>query len=683
VRPRVRGGGNAPVRGPLEVGERPRGPAADPPRAPVVRRDIRQRRLTHRRLSRLVRAPLLARVPLLLGALPLEARRLLARRLLALRLFAREGVLARGGARPGVAPPAQKHLGEGNKRRVGRSVRRPRGQIGREEPAAVPIEKIFDRVRALECPARVFVDPRHVSERRGVVTAVAFRRRGRRPLARVRATLDSVVVVHVGVARDASPAVGVFRLALQRAAHERARALHKPRGLRGVEPRRLRGGQRGSQAGAERAALAAEPADARLIRPGTRDGNLGRGDLQTAAVCPLSSAAGARGGAAPSALHGQLPHRVAGLDRGQRHRVGIHRIRKRRAGAERRAERTELGVRVLEPHGAVPLDGLRGSGHAARQRCAQHGSAAEPAAAAAATTEHDASQPDARGLARPRCAGAEREVRAPPGGAAEPTAAPSSHGEAPASVGPRGLRARAGAARCRRHPGGSRSRQRRRAGPRRDAVPVPPPPERPVEPRARAPVPQQRASAAVTAAARVRGQRHGERGAFSWNAARRSSVASVGGPAVRTAVYAMIRAGDVALVFAPSRLSSLRLVPTAGAVLVPPTRRVPRERGVGGHLRFVFVTKAVRVRGQKRKRRAENVFGGGKEDAGVESAENDRRENVELRSSGERRMRFSTRALDLRRSSVRGDRVRDGGRGEGRDVPLEPRLSRPSRRRRW
>jgi hypothetical protein len=105
----------------------------------------------------------------------------------------------------------------------------------------------------------------------------------------------------------------------------------------------------------------------------------------------------------------------------------------------------------------------------------------------------------------------------------------------------------------------------------------------------------------------------------------------------------MIRAGDVALVFAPSRLSSLRLVPTAGAVLVPPTRRVPRERGVGGHLRFVFVTKAVRVRGQKRKRRAENVFGGGKEDAGVESAENDARENVELRSSGERRHRFSTR----------------------------------------
>jgi hypothetical protein len=103
----------------------------------------------------------------------------------------------------------------------------------------------------------------------------------------------------------------------------------------------------------------------------------------------------------------------------------------------------------------------------------------------------------------------------------------------------------------------------------------------------------------------------------------------------------MIRARDVALVFAPSRLSSLRLVPTAGAVLVPPTRRVPRERGVGGHLRFV--TEAVRVRGQKRKRRAENVFGGGKEDAGVESAENDARENVELRSSGERRHRFSTR----------------------------------------
>lgn len=44
-----------------------------------------------------------------------------------------------------------------------------------------------------------------------------------------------------------------------------------------------------------------------------------------------------------------------------------------------------------------------------------------------------------------------------------------------------------------------------------------------------------------------------------------------------------------------------------------------------------------------RKRRAENVFGGGKEDAGVESAENDARENVELRSSGERRQRFSTR----------------------------------------
>jgi hypothetical protein len=146
----------------------------------------------------------------------------------------------------------------------------------------------------------------------------------------------------------------------------------------------------------------------------------------------------------------------------------------------------------------------------------------------------------------------------------------------------------------------------------------------------------------------------------------------------------MIRARDVALVFAPSRLSSLRLVPTAGAVLVPPTRRVPRERGVGGHLRFVFVTKAVRVRGQKRKRRAENVFGGGKEDAGVESAENDARENVELRSSGERqRDEIFDARRDLRRSSVRGDRVRDGGRGEGRDVPLEPRLSRPSRRRRW
>jgi hypothetical protein len=55
------------------------------------------------------------------------------------------------------------------------------------------------------------------------------------------------------------------------------------------------------------------------------------------------------------------------------------------------------------------------------------------------------------------------------------------------------------------------------------------------------------------------------------------------------------------------------------------------------------VTEAVRVRGQKRKRRAENVFGGGKEDAGVESAENDARENVELRSSGERHWRFSTR----------------------------------------
>ena len=342
---RPRGGGDAPVRGPLEVGERPRRPAADPPRAPVVRRDgglIRGAQIRGL-LPHLVRVLLLARVPVLLGALLLGAPtpRLLVPRLLGARLLGARRLLALGarvlGARPGVAPPARQHLGEGRERRVWRRLRRPQGQVGGEVPQ--PFQHFRARKRTLVRPARVLVDPQGPVSRLVTRDETVARRGSRRARLRARRRV-SVGVIHVRVARQPAPAVGVFRLSLERAA--RVRPLREPRGLRGVGARRGRGGERGRVCRA-----AAETAARAVTRGVARHRELGRGDRRDPAAGdvahrrrrPLAPrpAEPSRGTTART-LHGELPHRVAGLDRGQRHRVGVHRRRERGAGAERGAE---------------------------------------------------------------------------------------------------------------------------------------------------------------------------------------------------------------------------------------------------------------------------------------------------------------------------------------------------------
>ena len=189
------GGGDAPVRGPLEVGERPRRPAADPPRAPVVRRDgglIRGAQIRGL-LPHLVRVLLLARVPVLLGALLLGAPtpRLLVPRLFGARLLGARRLLALGarvlGARPGVAPPARQHLGEGRERRVWRRLRRPQGQVGGEVPQ--PFQHFRARKRTLVRPARVLVDPQGPVSRLVTRDETVARRGSRRAPPRAAARL--------------------------------------------------------------------------------------------------------------------------------------------------------------------------------------------------------------------------------------------------------------------------------------------------------------------------------------------------------------------------------------------------------------------------------------------------------------------------------------------------------------
>ena len=226
----------------------------------------------------------------------------------------------------------------------------------------MPLDQLGALERTLHRPRGVRVQPRRVRHRThglGRHTTTADDRSS--PL---RLLLRLLLRVF-----DAAASVGVIALALERA-HEiravgRLAALGQPRWLRRrVEPRLLLRGETRHGASAEEPGSERSRRARRLERPlrrrlRARPARFRRGRrAHDALVGPLAT-----GAHRSRALHGELPHLIAGLHRAKRHGIRIHRGGKREGPASRRAKLTqpteEIVRRVLVSHGTVANDGVR------------------------------------------------------------------------------------------------------------------------------------------------------------------------------------------------------------------------------------------------------------------------------------------------------------------------------------